>query len=366
MALKRCDGCGLPLRLSRGYVWPGNGTIFARRDPLMRMVFFEADYYRNAWSELERALDLPISEVMIRGQRASAQDYVESNILVGWRKHLLPRVPSNLMLGRIIDETALFGFGRVEIMDYRKGRYMVMRLRNIFDIISMAWGVAGVYQMAEGKTPRIAWTQEGEDYILTLSSGERQSEFGDVDLETLRQVRKAKRELALGGKTEPPHASIADACPGCGLPSALAELEWREEEGAIYYRGTEARFIFSTGHIFLGVIRELERIIGRELDTLVLDITRRYHLKGMKGIPVQTRDEAYRSASRYLFAGGYGEFIESTYGEGHLEMVIANPFYPPRLVGRIAGLFEHVEGEEADVSYNCPEPQRLELEIRTT
>jgi hypothetical protein len=45
-------------------------------------------------------------------------------------------------------------------------------------------------------------------------------------------------------------------------------------------------------------------------------------------------------------------------------MTIGNPFYVPRLVGRIAGMFEYVEDAEADISFHSPEPRILELEIK--
>ncbi len=95
-------------------------------------------------------------------------------------------------------------------------------------------------------------------------------------------------------------------------------------------------------------------------------ISKDYHLRALQGIPIRTRNGAYRAAARYLFAGGFGDVQSFNCGDGHLEMVIENPFYIPRLVGRIAGLFEYVEGLEADISFRSPEPQVLELEIKAT
>ena len=103
--------------------------------------------------------------------------------------------------------------------------------------------------------------------------------------------------------------------------------------------------------------------MGRDLEPLVLKTIKDYHLRRLQGIPIRTRHGAYRAAARYLLAGGFGEVRDFNCGEGYLEMTIANPFYPPRLVGRIAGLFEYVEDEEANITYSFPEPQLLELEI---
>jgi hypothetical protein len=143
-------------------------------------------------------------------------------------------------------------------------------------------------------------------------------------------------------------------------------LEWREEEGTIRRRDSDRRFIFTSGHIFLGIVKDLEKQAGRELAPLILQITKEYHLRMLQGIPIRSRNGVYRAAARYLLAGGFGEVKSFNCGEGYLEMIIANPFNIPRLVGRIAGLFEYVEGQEADLSFRSPEPQILELEIKAT
>ena len=59
---------------------------------------------------------------------------------------------------------------------------------------------------------------------------------------------------------------------------------------------------------------------------------------------------------------GVARLIE---GNKNLDQAINNPLYVPRIVGRIAGLFEYVEGQEADIRYSTPEPQVLEVEIRS-
>src|SRR4030042_6746038 len=104
MGLRRCRKCDLPLRLSTGYVWPGNGTIFTRRDPTMRMVIFEANYYSYVWSELEHMLGLSVADAMIRGQQASTWDYLEYNVLYGWRKYVIQHLPITLVYKRIINQ----------------------------------------------------------------------------------------------------------------------------------------------------------------------------------------------------------------------------------------------------------------------
>jgi len=352
--------------MSKGYVWPGNGIILARNDPTMRMHVVEADLYSHVWSELEERLDVNISDAMIRGQRASNQDYLENNIIYGWRRFAAQHLPLPIMFKRIANEIILFGFGSIELLEYRRKKILVMKVKHSFDIISLAWGAKGVIEFAENMGSELAWRHEGDDIILSIQLMPREEGAEEIDLEAKRQIRDAKRELSLAGRQLPPQGNKGDPCPSCGLPVTLTEMEWRDDEGTIYQRGGNRRFVFTTGHILVAVIRSLESRLGRDLEPLLVKIIKDYHLRSFQGMPIRTRHSAYRAAARYILAGGFGEVRDFNCGEGYLEMTIANPFYPPRLVGRIAGLFEYVEDEEADINYRTPEPQLLELEIRAT
>jgi hypothetical protein len=330
------------------------------------MVIFEAGYYAYVWSELENTLGLSVADAMIRGQQAASWDYLEDNVLYGWRKQLVRLLPVTLVYGRIIDEVALFGFGKMEIIDYRRGHAGAIRITRPFDAISIAWGLKGFMEFVERRGSELAWVEEGESYTISVSLREGNKRGEWIDAEAMRTLREAKEELSFAGNPLPPQGEKLDCCPSCGVPKQVAELEWREDDGAIYAGGSDRRFIFSSGHVFTGVVRELEKKAGRNLDPLVLDITRKYHLRDLQGVPIRSRSGAYRSMSRFLAAGGYGQVIDLSEGEGHLEMTIANPFHPPRLVGRIAGIFEYVEGLDAEIKYQCPEPRLLHIEARTT
>jgi len=366
MALKRCRKCGLPLRLSKGYVWPGNGVILSRQDPTMRMSIFESDYYSYVWSELEELLGVKVSDIMLRGQRAANQDYVENNIVYGWRKFALRHLPLSLMFERIANEIALFGFGNLELLQYRKRKMLAMKVKQPFDAISLAWGIKGIVELAEDMGSELAWRYEGEDAVFSIQYLPGEAHEVAVELEAMRQIRDAKRELSLAGRLLPPQGDGGKPCPSCGLPEALTELDWREDEGTIRRKDSGKRYIFSTGHIFIAVIRELERRTGRDIESLVMTIAKEYQLRSLQGIPVRSRKGAYRAAARYLFSGGFGEVKDFDCGEGYLEMTIVNPFYIPRLVGRIAGLFEYVEDQEADIDYRVSDSNLLELEIKAT
>ena len=363
--MRRCERCGLPRKLSERYLWPGNGVILARQDPEMRMVIFEADYYAYVWSELERRLGINAAEAMIKGQQAGTLEYLEEHLIYGWRKHAVRFLPTRLVFNAVMKEMELLGFCRMDLMAHRWHKFIVLRVRHPFDIISVAWGAKGLLEYATGKRSELSWKKEGEDYVLTIVLLPHEVAGDTVDREALEAIRQAKRELSLEGKLLPPGEDRGDPCPSCGLPRALAELEWVEEEGVIRRRDSGRRYIFTSGHIFIGVIRELERRLGMELEPMVMEITKEFHLRDLRGIDIRTRHGAYRAAARYLCAGGFGNVLEYSFGEGHLEMTIGNPFYLPRLVGRMAGLFEYLEGEESEVSYRMIEPQMLKLELRT-
>lgn len=338
--------------------------MVSRLDPTTRAVFFEASYYPYLWMELEDRLGVNISELYIRGQRASVEDYLERNVLHGWRRLLVRSLPFTAVIQRVVDEMALFGFGRLKLESYRRHGVAVVRASNPFDIISVVWGAKGFYEMVEGMPARMAWIREEEDYLVSAVPAVERREPGELERSALRRLRQAKMELAqlrddlrLEGEPYP-------CCRSCGLPSPLSMLEWREEEGAIYHRLNGMRYILSTGFVLLGIIRELEEMTGRSLDRELVEITRNYHLKNPPAFSSRGEGEVYREMAERLMAWGYGVPLELSFGSGHLEMTLANPFHPPRLVGYVASVFEALEERESDVFYHLPEEHVLRIEVR--
>jgi len=366
MALRRCQECGLPLRLSQNYVWAGNGTIFSRSGPTMRMAIFDAGYYPYLWSELESRLGASIADIMIQGQRAAMQDYLNSNIIYGWRKKMVQVIPLLVARNRIVKEMALFGFGRLEILKYQRGKSLVMRLRHPFDIISLAWGIKGFFEFITGASSKLGWVRDGEDFILSVTVLPEGRTDELLNMEAQRAVRDAKRELATVQDRLPEKIEQWDTCPACGLPSALSAMEWKEDEGIICDRDNGRRLIFTSGHVLLGMLRELEGETGESLDPMLLEITRDFYLQRMRDMPDMSKTDFYRLSAEHISASGFGEVLDYFIGEGHLEITVGNPFHVPRLVGRIAAMFEYIEGMEAKMDLRSSRADYLELELRTT
>jgi len=366
MALHRCPKCRLPLRLSRNYVWAGNGTIFSRRDPTMRMAVFDAGYYPYLWSELESRLGTSVADIMIRGQRAAMQDYLRSNIIYGWRRKIVQAVPLLVVRNRILKEMTLFGFGRLEILEFQRGKSLVMRLQHPFDIISLAWGIKGFFEFLAQASSKLGWVKDGEDFILSITVLPAKQADEPLNTEAQRAVRDAKRELATVQDRLPGRIEQWDTCPACGLPSVLTAMEWREDEGTIYNRDTGRRFIFTSGHILLGMLREMQGETREGIDSVLFEITRDFYLHRMRELPDMSKADFYRAAAERISACGFGEVLDYFIGEGHLEITVGNPFHVPRLAGRIAAMFEYIEGMEAKMDLRSSRADYLELELRTT
>ncbi len=331
----------------------------------MRMAVFDAGYYSHLWSELESRLGVSIADIMIRGQRAAMQGYLRSNIVFGWRRHALRAVPLLVVKNRILKEMALFGFGKLEFVEYHKGKSLVMRLRHPFDIISLAWGIKGFFEYVTGSGSRLGWVRDGEDSILSLTVQAEEQAKESLNVKAQRAVRNAKRELATVRDHSSDKAATGNRCPACGLPSALAVMEWREEEGTIRERDTGRRVIFTSGHVLLGMLREMKGDTAEDLDRMLLDITRDFYRRGLRGVPEMGKAEFYRRSAEDFSACGFGEVLDYSFGEGHLEIAIGNPFHVPRVVGRMAAMFEYAEGVEAEITYRSTSPDYLELELRT-
>jgi len=329
------------------------------------MVFFEADYYPYVWKELEERLGVVISETYIRGQKASVLDYLEKNVLYGWRGSVLRRLPFSFLLRRVIEELAFFGFGHLELLEYRRHKVVLLRVTNAFDIISLAWGTKGFCALVDGIPMEMAWTREGKDYLLTATPLPGSQAEEGPDLEAQLALRQAKKELSQVAASFPGHERRLPSCPRCGIPAELISCAWREEEGCIVLVPEGRRMVFSSGHVMLSVLRELERITGTSLEQTFFEITKNYHMETMEDLEGRDRGVTYRQLLDRLHSWGYGFPLSVNFGVGHLELRIGNPFFPSRLLGMITAVFEGLEGQEAVVEQRMTEPHVLEVQINT-
>ncbi|MEJ5186770.1 MAG: hypothetical protein WHT46_06790, partial [Candidatus Geothermincolales bacterium] len=191
MELKKCGLCGVPLYLAKNYRWTGGGSILALRDPESRMVFEEADFYGFIWEELERILGVLAPEVMSRTQKLSLRDYMDSHILYGWRKWAIRILPLRPLIEGVIRQSTAFGLGRFEYVDHRRGEYLVLRVKNPFHLPTVAEALREMMVSLRGTYYEMAWTKEGESYVIQLLSRPDRRPF-QFDEENLRSLHLAK------------------------------------------------------------------------------------------------------------------------------------------------------------------------------
>ena len=361
MELKKCRDCGVPLYLSRNYRWKEGGYILAARDPDSRMVFEEADFYGFIWEELERLLGILAPEVISRTQKLVLRDYMDGHILYGWRKWAIRMLPLRPFIAGVIRQSTAFGLGRFEYVDHRKGKYLVLRVRKPFHLPTIAEALREMMVSLRGTDYELAWTKEDGGYVINLLSRPGRRPL-PLDKENLMTLRRAKTEV-MGGPV-PEGGRTQERCPSCGLPAGLSQLEWREEEGTVVFKPTGARYVFVTSHVFPGVVKELERLTGRDLSSLVIELSRIYHRHSLRSVRLGSRGGTYEALARYSEAAGWGKVLDYSHGPGYLEVRLANPYHVPRLLGRFAAVFERLEGQEAEVSWESEGPRLIRALFR--
>lgn len=342
--------------LARNYRWTGGGPIKARRDPESRMIFEEADFYKFIWEELERLLGVLAPEVIARTQKLALRDYMDGHILYGWRKWAIRVLPMTPLIAGVIRQSTVFGLGHFEYVDHRRGKYLVLRVKNPFHLPTVAEALREMMVSLRGCHYEMAWTNEDGGFTVHLLARPDMPPMA-LDEENILSLRRAKLE-AMGGPTSGEGSELR-SCPGCGLPAELSQLEWREEEGEVRFRATGARFVFVTSHVFPGVVKELERITGRELGDMIMELSRIYHRHALRGVRLGSRGASYEILARYSEVAGWCKVTGFAYGPGYLEMTFLNPYHIPRLLGRFAAFFEHLEEQEADVSWERIGPHTI-------
>ncbi len=325
------------------------------------MIFEEVDFYQYIWEELERLLGVVALEVMTRTQRLALRDYMDSHILFGWKKWAIRVAPMTPLISRVIRQSTVFGLGRFEYVDHRRGKYLVLRVKNPFHLPIVAEALREMMVSLRGCHYEMAWTDEDGGYIIHLLA-RKDMPLEAMDEENLLSLRRAKLE-AMGGPVLPTGSGMR-RCSECGLPEELSQLEWREQEGTVRFRDGGFRFVFVTSHVFPGVVKELERITGRELGTMVMELSRIYHRHALRRVKLGSRGATYDALNRYSEAAGWCKVTDYSFGPGYLELTMANPYHVPRLLGRFAAFFEHLEEQEAEVTWEPTAPHNLKVLFR--
>jgi hypothetical protein len=348
--MRSCTECGVPKRFTRAHRWQNNGTILENRSTAHRMVFTECDNTAGVFTRIEEILGLSIERLINESVGRLTYDYV-NNIVPGIALRffrltsLRPLAASVAGLGRII------GLGDVELLSMRikgdEGDYVTIGGRNLYYLPAYCGMVTGAMEAISGQECSMTYEETSPGYY-------------EVTTHVSTHPVELKERFQWPEYADKPGDIALEVCEKCGGSKALADYEWRMDEGMILRRSDGRRMMIDGPAETDAIFTELEKELGGDIPRVVITAQRDFTKSGLHS-PDEIADiETFR---HILAFRGLGNLSEMERDGERLRLCIENPCMHLLLVGLSQGLFELATGRNSEVEWHLAEDGDLTVEV---
>lgn len=351
MHIFRCPKCGFPYVFSKIIRWNDNGTITERMMPDMRAVLMESEIFNDVFTHIEERMGISFSHLVFEAQRNTAKGVIDGVLdkfpfslgRIGYNKSLVVRL---FCLVAVVT-----GQSFAKVLQYRPGEGGEAVIRNPYNRELMAAIILGAFESLERKPFEHTWVEIDGDDGISITAAREKSEIS--------------QRLAVRPPPLKPGNIIFNRCRLCGVPEELSYLEWKEDEGTIIDRRRCVRMAFLDGYTPSTVFREMEKELGEDIYPLIIKAqkeTTHRHLDELKLITHEDRVSPQGNRAVYerilatLPLHGQGNPVKLEQEDGLLRVAVENPYNEYLLAGHMGAVFEAVEGVEADIEWEHPDP----------
>jgi len=322
--IKVCGICGVPKAFSKGNDWNGNGTITQHKNAENRLCFYEADGLTQLFGNVEALVGIPIDRIVIEAKRKAAYRYIK-NMFPGYKRNIVRMVRSKVY-ENIADIAAVFGLGRYQLMDFKKGEYVRVFGRNIYCLPLLCGDLIATFNFVEGLPADLSIEEKNGGQEVTITTGSEYDEEMSSRLERKITPRK-------------PGDYILEKCPGCGLPRALEEYTWDLEQGVITDTVTGRHMAFVGPDEIELILREIESELGEDIARTIVEAQREYVIETLGKVEYKQSPDYLR---RQLAMRGLGNVVTFDLTRDRLDAVVENASPSLVIAGIMQGVFELV------------------------
>jgi hypothetical protein len=331
-----CPSCGMPRSLNRKLVWTTDGGIYFQARRSDRLIFLEEDDISALLDEGVKVRGEQLLDTLRECRRAFTREEVASQ-LTRIRRALLRHWPlAKRVVRSVLKEAAVFGCGNIAVSSIKPRKELVVTIRHPYNPHLMAGDIWGFWEGLNGV-----------DALLSLSAS---SEYEwDITIRTVARKRgKSERKKA---PRRPQRDYGLEVCEKCRLPRFPWELRWDTELGTIYQSGTHRHMIITSVRGWRLVVDEvkggreggLSSALGAALADKAAD---EYRL---------LRGDNYKRAYRNFFMSlpflGWGKPQKVSRKPFLIEAEMQGVPFPKLLAWKIAGVYEGLEREAADIKH---------------
>ncbi|RJP29242.1 MAG: hypothetical protein C4536_11730 [Actinobacteria bacterium] len=337
-----CPVCGLPRSLNRKLVWTTDGGIYFQSKRSERLIFLDEEDIRALLEEGVKLRGEQLLDTLRERRRAFTREEVTSQVR-GLRRLLLRHWPlAKRVVRSSFQEAAFFGCGNIEISKMKPGKELVVKARHPYHPHLMAGDIWGFWEGLFGVEALLSLTAASEhEWDITVRKvGRRRRSPGSRQPEGYKRTpRRPKRDYGL------------EVCEKCRLPEFPWELRWDTELGTIYETGTHRHMVITSAPGWQQVIDEVKGSKEGALPTaigeaLAAKAAAEYH---------QLKGDNYKTAYRHFYMSlpflGWGKPRQVSRKPFLIEAELEGVPFPQLLAWKMAGVFEALEREPADIKH---------------
>jgi len=332
-----CELCGLPRSLNRKLVWAMNGGVYFRNRHSERLVFLGEEDISAIIQEGVRLRGEKVLDTLCEVRRTFTRGRVASQ-MSGMRRLFLRHRP---LVKRIIHatfrEAAYYGCGNIAITRLKPGKELAVSARRPYHPHLLAGDIWGFW--------------EGFFGVEALFSLEHISEREwEITVKTVSKRKKAESEERPPRRPERDYD--LDVCEKCRLPSFPYKLRWDPELGTIYHADTHRHLVLTSVEGWERVLNEINGSRTGELPAPISEAISASTASEFAGLSSGNYKTAYRNFFMGLPLLGWGKPRKVTRKPFLMEAHIEDVPFPRLLACKIAGAFQALEKETADVDYS--------------
>ncbi len=368
-----CEECGVPLMISSGLKWEGNGVISMAMSPSNRMVFYESGNIDGLFRGIGELVGMSVEHIVIESRRRETKRYIEKLYMAnmqeevelarnGMREKDLPQDSAVrqklLQVARVItdninDVARINGYGDISLTGgWDTGEEFPWRTMVIRDPYSMMLYAGDMLGSVEAVEDIDHWIEYGEIeenvYELTTFPGQHPVALKD-------RLQRRKYDFKPGDIE-------FERCSGCGLPSEISRCAWDLEKGIIVDYETGRRMaMFGPGGLE-AVLYDLEAELGEAIPEAVIEAQKDY-VKGYVGEEDWKQDAS--SFRRLIASRGLGNLTHFGGDRATLNTTIENSCLHLIMVGTAQAMVEMVYGaEDSSCAWELSEDGDLNITIK--
>ena len=331
-----CPSCGLPRSLNRKLVWTTDGGIYFQSRRSDRLIFLQEEDISTLLDEGVKLRGDQLLDTLRERRRIFTRDEVASQ-LTFLRRFLLRHWPlAKRVVKSMFREAAFFGCGYITISRIKPRKEVVVRVSHPYNPHLIAGDIWGFWEGLNGVEALISLSSESEnEWDITVRKVARNRDLPQHK----RLPRRPSRDYDL------------EVCEKCRLPSFPWGLRWDADLGTIYQTGTHRHMILTSYRGWQLIVDEIK---GSKEGSLPPNLGTALAGKAAEEYR-QLKGDNYKTAYRHFFLGlpflGWGKPQKVSRKPFLIDAEMEGVPFPQLLAWKIAGVYEALEKEPADIKH---------------